>query len=441
MFGVAAASAAALAIVGAPGCSSSSASPCGTPTVNLAPFAVPLSVPAAADAAPAAGVTVTGTVTGAACGVQGVSVLAAAQATATLPNFASWSALVPLPLFQTLKSCPPDAGPRPEGGVWVTAQALVPDGDGGEVAVAGNGCVSLALPAQACAAAPTCPGTNGPMAAGVNCQLPTLPSPSGVVELFTDTFALGQPILWRSASGLVNIASTSTAVRTPSTAETDTCNTQCASGPCSGTASAFVVGVPGANAGLDSVTATLDGYPSPVASAAFAVQGPPKITAVGTTIGNSGSLLVAVQNPMTFIQTCSFALPPGVQIGLLVSSGPLPDDDSPNGDLVDAEVLEAGVSAVQQCQPDSGPGGEACVSVFRFTEAAPIFALSFVPGLVDATATADGLGSPKVIPIVCSDQFNQTSTASVTASWTFNADSGAADATIDSAVVDAGAGG
>ena len=377
--------------VSSAGCSPSASTCSDAVSVSVGSVAVNGAVTSEAGAGSGM-MTLFGTVTGATCGVQGVSVLSAVPATATLPQYASWSALVPLALLQSATPCSlaNDAG----DGVFVTVQAIVPAEDGGpDVTIDGGTCVALGpvAPGICSTSLLTCPGTNSPsMPANVQCQLPEIPGLPATLGFSTDVTALGDSVSWRSAGGLVAISAPSPVIANSSHAEFAACASQC--GPtgseCVGSVSALVVGASGAAAGVDAVIATIVGYPAPATTVTVAVQGPAKITQSSAGLANNTSTFATIQNPMLFSEACTVALPEGTQVALTSN--------------------EATLSGTQAC-PLTDASTEPCVFAFSFSSSLETFNFSFIPNLTDAVAIAAGLGNPRLLTIACSDQFDQSS--------------------------------
>jgi hypothetical protein len=345
-------------------------------------------------------VLVSGEVTNTMCGVHGVSVLSL-PATSTLTNFAAWTAIIPLSVLENQPACLLDGGAN---GVLVTAQASVPNADGGvDLTMSSQSCLSLAAPTTPASCLQTdcaVAGDGGPPT--VQCQLPTAANLAANIAIAND--AVGQPITWRSVGGLVTITPSSTDVHPSSEEEASRCqSTSACNEHCGGTASATIVGASGAT-GIDFVTANVASYASPAATLVVAVQGPAAIAAVPSTVANNASVLVTVHNQMGFAQTCTFALPIGIQVTNLATSG------------------------TQACPlPDAG-SAPPCLETSTFSETLATFSLGFLPGLADSVALPI-LATPRQIAVVCHDQFNQTSSTSITATWQAAAtDAGASDA-------------
>jgi hypothetical protein len=182
--------------------------------------------------------------------------------------------------------------------------------------------------------------------------------------------------------------------------------------------------------GVDVITATVPGFTAPIFAQTVAVQGPPKIVASAMSLTNDALVLVTVQNPMGFHESCEFSLPTAVEIGEVstyAEGGSL--DASTDGPILSEDA--GSVVWNQSCpwSPDGGgtlavDGGastdtETCVveSSSTWTTVTKIFALSFIPGLTDAVATGAGLTQGRTVTGICEDQFHQQTTFSISAQW------------------------
>jgi hypothetical protein len=394
-------------------------------SLSISPVAIPNLPSADGGAGSPTSFTLSGSVTNAPCGVQGVSVQGVGQAVATLTNFASWTVTAPLSLFES-------SGPCPDGGtgVWVNAVAQV-TADPGEppVSVPQSQCVALVQPslphvcpslATQCIAPP--PDAGSP---AVQCQLPIVPGYPAAVALFTDAYGIGRQTTWHSTGGLVTIDSEATAVHASAATDPLSCPSACGA-TCQGDSFAILVGSASASPGVDIITATADGYPTPVATIAVAVQGPAKILPSATTLTSSTSIVVVVENPMSFQQTCILTLPVGIEAGIVSA-------------VTGAGLNDAGLSGTAACgllSADAGlASGPPCVFVDEFAQSSRIYDIAFAPGLTAGAVAAAGLATSRLLTLTCADQFSQTTTTSVTTSW-----GGATDAGTGSASSDAGSG-
>jgi hypothetical protein len=244
---------------------------------------------------------------------------------------------------------------------------------------------------RTCSVAPTqCvhPTTDAGASTAI-CQIPRDARASATLEVFTEAAAIGLPITWTSARGLTVPVSPSRAIQQAVDGEAG-CSSVCGI-VCSGESRATVVGAASAGAGIDEVIATAAGYPAPIASVTVAVQGPPQITLVSSSVGVAPGLVV-VENPMGFSQKCTFGLPAGVQVSRLRTQD------------VDASEL-LGTCAL----PLADVG---CIVSSQFTETTQVYSVSFAPES-DAAATANGPTTS--VSIACSDTFGQVATATLSA--------------------------
>ncbi|HSY25779.1 MAG TPA: hypothetical protein VK841_26860, partial [Polyangiaceae bacterium] len=375
-------------------------------------------------------VTITGSIANAPCGVHGVTVAGAIAATATLPNYASWAAVVPLDLLEsqggpcTPGITPPDAGDAGSGGVQVTVQALVASDPGQpDLPLAMPFCVSLTQPElpAACGASLTCvapPDEAGP--SGVQCQIPQIPGAPASFALFTDTNGIGRQVTWKSSGGLLSFESPLAVVQAadggPAACDASGC------GVCAGEDFTTAIGISGASAGVDQIVGILDGYQDPVAIFPVAVQGPAKLSLSTSSLAGYAATLLAVSNPMAFWQNCTFAVPPGVEV-------------------FGVSGVDAGQPGDNACAiPDATASGGPCTFPFQSTARTQIYEVLFRADV--STSTIPALGPARPVNVVCVDSFGQVALTSFTAAWTSAPDAGTTggggDASADGAAADAG---
>jgi hypothetical protein len=254
------------------------------------------------------------------------------------------------------------------------------------------------------------------------CLLPESPSAPTFLQVLTSDSSLGRTIQWKSATGLVSIAASTTVIVDGGTDTGDPKSCSCGRrSPCVGAGGASVVGNATASAGVDVVTATVPGYAAPLLAQRFLVQGPAKLLPSGVTLTNDADVLLSIQNPMGFTEACTFTVPAGVRVGRV--------DTSVDGGTTDAASTVSWYSACPWAVDGGGPlgadgsaGSDLPSCIVRpeasWTDRTQVFSFSFEPGLTDATASAAGLTSARAITAVCEDQFGQQGTVSIPAQWT-----------------------
>ena len=379
----------------------------GSGTLSISPAAYP---------APSASTyVINGATNGSWCGVQSVTVLQAfsaspASSSAAGPDYAFWSAQVPLGALEALPPCGDAAG---NSGVQVTAQATMYNapaapGGGGEGGEAGE------APQAGDAAAPTlttsstqCVQFTRTLGSGT-CETPLMtdalpngtqvlrmplaPGPGMVLSAFAQDVSLaGRPITWKSVTGVVSpipsspftalldAGAASSAEAGIGEAGTGATGANCASYE----VGASALAMPTATGGLDTVLASIDGFGSPVASWNLAVQGPAKVNIVPATLTPGGTVLIIIQNPMGFSQTCSFTLTGGAVFN-------------------DFSVDAGGASGSTSTAPDDG--GVLTVSAVLSAQA-QTFAVTLPPSTVAV--------APASVVVECVDEFSQVGTATV----------------------------
>jgi hypothetical protein len=368
----------------------------GAVALEIAPTAYP--APSASSI-----FVINGATNGAWCGVQSVTVLQSFSAAPAAPsgsNLAYWSAQVPLATLEALPPCLDGAG----GSVMVTAQATINGAPievdatvagGPELAIETSECVTFThlLPGSTCET-PN-PSSSLPDDTPV-VQLPLSPGPGILVSFYSDTATLlGRPVTWKSLGGLVSPLPSSPLVASWSAAEAgmeteagmaadaeEGATVSCPSKTSTVYASSLLV--PGATSGVDTVTASLDGFGPPAAIWNVALQGPAKLAANPAAFTSGGTVVVTVQNPMGFLQNCTFTLPASV-----VAS-------EWNSDAGDASVLypgslEAGSDTYSQSSPNI----------------LQTYTLSLPPGVAAPT-------TPLIVE--CVDSFSQVSILTIPAS-------------------------
>jgi len=315
---------------------------------------------------PASGaVTVTGTVSGADCVVQGVTIEGAFSATALAPNFAQWSASIPLSALGVSTCVPAPSEQRSIVAGKLSAQALVLPAQGSPVKVAppkaaDPTCVHAATPNYAgCAAEKCVSGETG----DVDCVLPLQGAGSARLYLRTEQSALSRPVVWRSANAIVGVTGESPVV---GASEDDAPLCGCEMDPTAckddGLGTAVIAG--GMGAGVDVVTALVDADPVPVGSWTIAVQGPPKLVVELPSIAPGEKTRVELQNPYRLKQKCTFGLPAGVTSN--VESGEF--TNATETFTITADKTAAKSTASVSCVDDFGQATVVAVAIAPVSE-------------------------------------------------------------------------
>jgi hypothetical protein len=392
------------------GCSTSNPAPLVGCTKQASVTIDPVAIPVAGST----NVTVTGAVVNAPCGVQGVSVLDGISATATLPQYATWSATVPVSVLEAQQSCPwappgasADAATTESSsaseGVLVKAAALLTGDPGGAPLTKASKaiCVSV-LPSSvgsACAVTSPDPCVHaGP--AGDWCALPVGPSEPVELVVYTTTDLLGHTVSWASGASLVTIEPALSIIQAVGTADGGPANC-CIPGPngCAGVTKVKVLA--GTKQGIDLVSAVVDVETSPVGTWTLAVQGPAAVNASATSIQPGGFVDVQVANPLQLQQSCVFAMTSGIEV----------DETSSLAALGDAVISPDGGAPLDGGAPSTCPLSSCKQS--SFTDISRTFRVS----APQTASTGD-------VVVTCSDDFEQTTETTIKVSLPKNTDGG-----------------
>ncbi|MFI5300351.1 MAG: hypothetical protein ACHREM_19865 [Polyangiales bacterium] len=329
-----------------------------------------------------------------ACNVTSLAVMGAYAAAPVGSTLAAWQAVVPL---SALEDNPCDAGYSGgvSGNVGVVAQLITPGSSMATTMDAGL-CVYAFVPGSN-----TCVGTPTPCTApsGVfpwQCVLPLNAASTTDVAVYTGASNLGRAITWKGTLGIVALTPLASVIEPPP--ESGTVVSTCTAAT-QNVGSAVIAG--GASPGVDTITATLDGDPTPIGAWTVAVQGAAKIAVGAGSLANNDSVEVTIVNPFALQQTCTVSLPPGAQLQVDGTTDGGADAPAPivlldGGDTLDgglsqdATVSEASVDGVWTLQVN--------------TQEAHVTLSPVVGGVPSATATAS---------ITCVDVFGQVGTASI----------------------------